>query len=366
MGFFSSRKGADIGAMLAQGNYGGLLSIIRGSSDYALRKKAIMALGKSKTEDALSILVKSLELGDGLLRIEAVNALSTFTEEKATSALIVSLQDPDPMVRECAAKALGKTGSSIASQYLTKLLSDNKLFVRKAATDAIEAIRAAVQAELDKITPRDDGGGSDTTAEPAKKKNKKRKKSTPSGGAARSAKKEGDKKDPEEPEEGEEKAAATADGEYLAEDEEEKAVDYSKISVPFPEGISDTYMEDMLTMTIVATMDQRKIEIDIQQTLDEEYPIIQYGIMKGRQRTRIFDELIRTKSMKLYRLDEMHSRVVSERKLNDVGENDDKTYFVFAILPKIPPEGLDIDNIRKRLKRRVDKVKHDFFPRKKK
>lgn len=374
MGFFGSRKKVDVGALLVEKDCDGLSDLIRTNRDFTIRKKAIQALGKINTPEAADALTKVLELGDGLLRVDATVLLGDFSDEKATSALIVALQDPDPMVRESAAKSLGKIGSSVASQYLTSLLSDNKLFVRKAATAAIESIRKKVQEELDKIAPQDDTAESGSEGGGKTTKKTKRRKSTPSGGpraGGGGATPKGEKPasdEGKEGEEGEEKPkTVTQDGmEFLPEDEEnEKAIDFSKYPILFPEeGVSDTHKEDMLTMTIVAAMDQRNIEIDIVETLDEEYPCIQYGTMSGRQRTRIFDELIRTKSMKLYRLDEMHSKVVSERKLNDVGENVDKTYFIYAILPKIPPDGYDIDIIRKRLKRRMEKVKVEFFPKK--
>lgn len=111
-----------------------LLKLIR---DWEVRKYAIAALGKIRDERVLDPLM--LQLRNDEFKDDAIDALVALGEP-SVERLIGALRDKDENVRKCAVLALGRTKSSEAIDPLITMLGDKDWFTRLTAAAALESI----------------------------------------------------------------------------------------------------------------------------------------------------------------------------------------------------------------------------------
>ena len=110
------------------------------SSYTNVRSRAVDALGKIGSEQAVSAITSVLSDKDLEVRLRAVDALSKIGSEQAVSAITSVLSDKHSFVRRKAANALGEIGSEQAVSDLISVLSDKDLEVRLRAVDALGKI----------------------------------------------------------------------------------------------------------------------------------------------------------------------------------------------------------------------------------
>ncbi|MGC4099216.1 MAG: HEAT repeat domain-containing protein [Nitrospira sp.] len=111
-----------------------LLKLLR---DWEVRKYAIAALGKIHDERVLDPLM--LQLRNDEFKDDAVDALVALGEP-SVERLIGVLRDKDENIRKCAVLALGRIKSNEAIDPLIKMLGDTDWFTRLTAAAALESI----------------------------------------------------------------------------------------------------------------------------------------------------------------------------------------------------------------------------------
>ncbi|MEG4597347.1 HEAT repeat domain-containing protein [Microcoleus sp. F6_B3] len=117
----------------------GLLKLVE-DSDSDVRRMAADALGKIGDEKAIPGLLKLVEYSDSYVRRSAADALGKIGDEKAIGELLKLVEDSDSDVRSRAADALGKIGDEKAIPGLVKLVEDSDSDVRSRAADALGKI----------------------------------------------------------------------------------------------------------------------------------------------------------------------------------------------------------------------------------
>lgn len=111
-----------------------LLKLLR---DWEVRKYAIAALGKIRDERVLGPLM--LQLRNDEFKDDAIDALVQLGEP-SVEGLVGALRDKDENVRKCAVLALGRIKSNEAIEPLIKMLGDTDWFTRLTAAAALESI----------------------------------------------------------------------------------------------------------------------------------------------------------------------------------------------------------------------------------
>lgn len=111
-----------------------LLKLLR---DWDVRRGAIAALGKIRDERVLDPLM--LQLRNDEFKDDAVDALVALGEPSVVR-LIGALRDKDENVRKCAVLALGRIKSNEAIDPLITMLGDKDWFTRLTAAAALESI----------------------------------------------------------------------------------------------------------------------------------------------------------------------------------------------------------------------------------
>lgn len=111
-----------------------LLKLLR---DWEVRKYAIAALGKIRDERVLDPLM--LQLRNDEFKDDAIDALVALGAP-SVEKLIAALRDKDENVRKCAVLALGRIKSNEAIDPLIQMLSDKDWFTRLTAAAALESI----------------------------------------------------------------------------------------------------------------------------------------------------------------------------------------------------------------------------------
>ncbi len=111
-----------------------LLKLLR---DWEVRKYAIAALGKIRDERVLDPLM--LQLRSDEFKDDAIDALVALGEP-SVERLIGALRDKDDNVRKCAVLALGRIKSNDAIDPLIQMLGDKDWFTRLTAAAALESI----------------------------------------------------------------------------------------------------------------------------------------------------------------------------------------------------------------------------------
>jgi HEAT repeat protein len=105
--------------------------------DIGIKREAVRALGRTKSEIAIAPITAALEDWDYSVRIEAVKALSMIGSEKAIETLTSALEDRNRAVRLEATDALVKIGSKKAFEVLISALGAKDDFVRFGAIGAL-------------------------------------------------------------------------------------------------------------------------------------------------------------------------------------------------------------------------------------
>jgi HEAT repeat protein len=105
------------------------------------RAEAVAALGKIKSPHSIHALFPLLSDPSARLRGEAALALASLADSTTGSYLFPLLQDPDPGVRWRAAYALEKTGDSTAVWVVGNALADPDPLVRAFAAHTLGALR---------------------------------------------------------------------------------------------------------------------------------------------------------------------------------------------------------------------------------
>lgn len=111
-----------------------LLKLLR---DWEVRKYAIAALGKIRDERVLDPLM--LQLRNDEFKDDAIDALVALGAP-SVEKLIPALRDKDENVRKCAVLALGRIKSNEAIDPLIQMLGDKDWFTRLTAAAALESI----------------------------------------------------------------------------------------------------------------------------------------------------------------------------------------------------------------------------------
>ena len=103
--------------------------------DFDVREATARALGKTWSATAVGPLVQALQQdSSALVRDAAARALGNTWEASAVDPLVQALtSDPNPRVRESAARALGVIGDSRAAAAVARALSDAHPWVREQA-----------------------------------------------------------------------------------------------------------------------------------------------------------------------------------------------------------------------------------------
>lgn len=108
----------------------------------AVRLEATDALVQIGSERALEVLVSALGAKDDFVRFGAIGALGRASPQKAAGHLIKAFQKEDKLVRLGAAEALGQMGSERAVEPFVDALQDEDEFVRWIAIKALGKIKS--------------------------------------------------------------------------------------------------------------------------------------------------------------------------------------------------------------------------------
>ncbi|MDY9925925.1 HEAT repeat domain-containing protein [Methanosarcina sp.] len=108
----------------------------------AVRLEATNALMQIGSESALEVLVSALGAKDDFVRFGAIGALGRASPQKAADPLIKAFHKEDKLVRLGAAEALGQMGSERAVESFIAALQDEDEFVRWIATKALGKIKS--------------------------------------------------------------------------------------------------------------------------------------------------------------------------------------------------------------------------------
>lgn len=111
------------------------------NDDAKKRRKAIIALGKSRNIKAIEIITKALTNdADENVRLSAIDALLDINGGKVIESIAVALKDRDPWIRENAVQALGELGNEASSKYIQSALNDENSDVRTLAQEILEEL----------------------------------------------------------------------------------------------------------------------------------------------------------------------------------------------------------------------------------
>lgn len=110
------------------------------SSDWTTRKRGVIALGKSKSPDAVEPVIACLRDGNPYVRERTVSALVRLGH-LAVPALIALLKDDAWYIRQKAAVVIGRIGDPDTFDSLAALLTDRNGKVRLAAASAIAGLK---------------------------------------------------------------------------------------------------------------------------------------------------------------------------------------------------------------------------------
>ena len=121
-------------------------------SDMALRREALLALGRLGTPEAMDLLRWHLYEPDGATRAQSVEAIGSTRASDRASLLRRALHDQDSRVRRAAVEAIGRWGDQAAAEDLRHLLTDeHNAEVLASAATALSRLRefGAVREMLD-------------------------------------------------------------------------------------------------------------------------------------------------------------------------------------------------------------------------
>jgi HEAT repeat protein len=108
-----------------QASIHGLMSALY-MSDSKLRQEAIVALGKIRATQAISLLSMFANYDNLPIRLALATALGEIADHQATNTLIFLLDDPDYYVREAAIYSLGNLRDTQAEEkIIAKILNDS-------------------------------------------------------------------------------------------------------------------------------------------------------------------------------------------------------------------------------------------------
>jgi HEAT repeat protein len=93
-------------------------------SDVALRREALLALGRLGTPEAMDLLRWHLYEPDGATRAQSVEAIGGTRVADRSTLLRRALRDEDSRVRRAAVEAIGRSGDQAAAEHLRHLLTD--------------------------------------------------------------------------------------------------------------------------------------------------------------------------------------------------------------------------------------------------
>ena len=119
-----------------------LTAVLELEKDVAVRRMAIIALGRQGGNVALDPLVAALGDANEIIRAQAVRALAKFKGQEARSALFDALKDQSPAVRVQSIRALTRVGGKEFGSYLRDVLfSDPAPEVRKQVVIGLQRYR---------------------------------------------------------------------------------------------------------------------------------------------------------------------------------------------------------------------------------
>jgi len=135
---------SEVFAMEANKDVNGLIEIINNSQKKLVIRKAVLALGRIKSPEAVEPLME-LVLKNPLssVRSAAIMALSEIRSDKATQLLLhILLSGKDPLISLEAARALGKIKNSCVVQPLSLFIHDKNqdLSLREEAVEVLGKI----------------------------------------------------------------------------------------------------------------------------------------------------------------------------------------------------------------------------------
>ncbi len=124
--------------------------------DLRVRREAIRALTRIGGDEALRLLLDSLQRGEDALRLQILLSLGALRDPGATPALIRLVESPDRWmqqseIRKGAIRALGEIGAPEAIPVLLKILNARRLWRRK----RVDELRAAAAAALGAIATQE-------------------------------------------------------------------------------------------------------------------------------------------------------------------------------------------------------------------
>ncbi|MGG6284724.1 NACHT domain-containing protein [Leptolyngbya sp. AN03gr2] len=130
------RNAVDVlGSIDSDAAISGLLKLVE-DADSRVRENAAWALGKL-ADAAISGLLEILDSAIPEMQMEAAEALGRLGSDAAISGLLKLVEDADSRVRGKAAEALGRLGSDVAIPALLKLMKNSGSSVRKEAAEAL-------------------------------------------------------------------------------------------------------------------------------------------------------------------------------------------------------------------------------------
>lgn len=104
------------------------------------RAAGAAALGRSKNNGAVPLLIGMIGDAEGPLRMYAAEAMGEIASPELYPPLTKAIADPDPSVRGAAATSLGKLGNPQAIPLLTKTLQDPDAIVRVSAAEGLQRL----------------------------------------------------------------------------------------------------------------------------------------------------------------------------------------------------------------------------------
>jgi HEAT repeat protein len=119
---------------------------------------AIVALGRTKKQEAIPTLTAAVHHTDSMVRMLAAESLGDIPSEKAYSLLTELVTDTDASVRGAAATSIGKTGNSKGIPVLTKSLDDLEPKVQVSAAEGLMRLGEKKLAVYEKALRHSDYG----------------------------------------------------------------------------------------------------------------------------------------------------------------------------------------------------------------
>jgi HEAT repeat protein len=122
-----------------KGKTKGLITILTSNKNLKIRAKAITALGKMRSKDAVEPLIQAFSDKNSSIRKKIADALGNIGDKRAVESLICALKDKNSQVRYKAAEALSKIDDPRARVPLIQILND-KNEVEKIRTLSVEGL----------------------------------------------------------------------------------------------------------------------------------------------------------------------------------------------------------------------------------